>query len=147
MEEAFDFWIPYLATNFVALLLLYVCIKWYKAGRITFGIIFLIAAGINAFTAINKPAAYLAYEKYTLLDFYEAFITGFFARNTTMIVLSIALGQLLIAAGLLFFRKWTRTAAAGAMAFLIAIAPLGFGSAFPASLIMALAVFMIWRKT
>jgi hypothetical protein len=40
-----------------------------------------------------------------------------------------------------------KAAMAGAIVFLVAIAPLGIGSAFPSTLIMATAyVILLWRK-
>ncbi len=89
---------------------------------------------INGYTGYNQPEAYVAYEKYAVLDFYEAFITGFFADNVQWIILLIAFGQLLIAGFFMASKDLVRYAVIGATIFFLAIAPLGYGSAFPASL-------------
>jgi len=74
-----------------------------------------------------------------VLDVYRAFILGYFARHTAAIIAAIAVGQAVIAF-LLAADGWPRRLGyVGAMVFLLAIVPLGTGSGFPATVLMALA--------
>jgi hypothetical protein len=78
---------------------------------------------------------------------YRAFIQGWFREHTASLLLPIAAAQLVIA--LLLVRNTVgarRIAVLGAVIFLLAIAPLGVGSAFPFSLSCGLAmVIMEWK--
>jgi hypothetical protein len=141
------FWLPFLISNVLALTLLGVCYQWKNAGRIAFGIIFLAAGSINTFTALAEPTAYLNYGEMTPVKLYQDFIAGPFARYTTLFVLLIASGQVLMGLGFLIKGKLLKPAVIGGIVFLLAISPLGMGSAFPATLIMALAVgLLLWEK-
>jgi hypothetical protein len=61
-------------------------------------------------------------------------------------VVSIAVGQLLIFLGLLFNKMWVRLACIGGIIFGLAIGPLGVGSAFPATISMAVSFFILLKK-
>ena len=146
IQDVEKFLLPWFITNLLSLVLIYVCHKWQKAGRYLFGIIFLLAAGVNTWMAIFQPSTYLDYGKFTFLTFYKAFISGFFAENTTVLVLLIALGQLAIAVGMFFNGKLLFPAIAGAALFLLAIVPLGLGSAFPATIFMVGGLWLLTRE-
>lgn len=146
LEQVEKFLLPWVLSNFLSLILVYVCFRWQKAGRLFFGVIFLLAAFFNAYMAIYRPSAYLDYGELAFLDFYKAFIYGFFSKNTTVLVLLIAAGQLGIAIGMLFNGRLLLPAVIGAAAFLLAIVPLGVGSAFPATLIMVAALIILLVK-
>ncbi len=140
-------WIlPYAITNAGMLSLAFICWRWKGAGRILFVLLFLGAAGVNAATALYRPADYLAFAYTTWSEAYRAFILGFFGRHVSLIVSLIAAGQLAIAV-LLAGKGWAvRAGLAGAMVFFAAIAPLGIGSAFPSTLIAACAAALLWSR-
>mgnify|MGYP001464897040 CR=1 FL=1 len=144
--EMEQFLLPWFITNILSLVVVYVCNRWRQAGRYVFGAIFLMAAIVNAWLAIVRPAVYLDYGKFAFLTVYKSFIYGFFAQHTTFFVLLIALGQLAIAAGLFLNGQLLRPALAGAAIFLLAIVPLGVGSAFPATLFMVAGLYLIGRN-
>lgn len=77
---------------------------------------------------------------------YAHFITGWFSRHIQDVVLAIALGQFAIAVLLIQRRPWRVLGVLGAMVFLLAIAPLGVGSAFPFSLIFIAAIVVMDRR-
>ena len=104
-----------------ALLLLVVSLAVPTAGRLLFIALFAWAAQVNLRTALATPEVYLDYAPLASLDLYRQVIAGVFARHITAFVTAVALGL------------------AGAIAFLVAIVPLGVGSGFPATLIMAMA--------
>ena len=136
----------YWASNEIALALLFLAWKCPAVSRILFSVMFLSASVINARLALIHPAEYLDYAKFTFLEPYRQFILGYFAEHTQPIVLAIALGQALIGAFLLA-KRTTKVGAFGASAFLLAIVPLGVGSAFPFSLVCVLALAVMVRQT
>jgi hypothetical protein len=109
-------------------------------------VIFLWAAMINILTASGTPLVYLAYGGLTPSELYRDFITGWFSQHIAPMVLSIAVGQLMIAMLLSHADQVRRLGVLGATIFLLAIAPLGVGSAFPFSLTaVASLLVMEWR--
>lgn len=123
----------------VALGLLLAVLAWKKPvwARVSFVALFGLAAVFNLRTALVDPSAYLSFATLTDSTHYRALILGPFARHVTAWVCAIALGQALIALGLLLRGRLAQVAAIGAIVFLCAIAPLGVGSAMPSSLLMA----------
>jgi len=114
--------------------------------RIFLALVFLWAGWVNSGYAIRNPAIYLEYKDLTPLPVYREFIKGFFALHTRMIVIMIAFFQFMIFIGMLTKNGWFRLACLGGIIFGIAIAPLGIGSAFPATLLMAWAFYILFRK-
>jgi hypothetical protein len=134
-----------IASNVVALGILLVSWRWREIGRLLFCAIFLWAAQLNLRLAITNPTAYLEYARWAVSP-YRAFILGAFARHTGPFVGAIALGQLAIAVLISARGRAVATGLAGAIVFLLAIAPLGRGSAFPFSLITSLAALCLLRR-
>ena len=130
----------------VSLVMLGVTIKWPNVGRFLFVLLFLWAGYINSSTAISNPEEYLNYGNFAWLEFYKDFIYGFFGEHITVIVLLIAFCQLLIGILLLTKGAAVKWACWGGIVFLLAIAPLGVGSGFPTSLIMAAGLWLLSRK-
>ncbi len=58
----------------------------------------------------------------------------------------ISFGQGLIAIGMMLKGWIVRLACLGAIVFLLAIAPLGIGSGFPATIIIAVAIYYILKN-
>jgi hypothetical protein len=135
-----------LGSTVVALLMLVVSVRWRRAGLAMFALLFAWASLANARTAWTSPMDYLGYAPFALIDVYRQFIFGFFAQHVTAIVLTIAACQAFIAVALLRGGRWRQAGLAGAIAFLLAIAPLGVGSGLPATPIMALGAAVLWRE-
>jgi murein DD-endopeptidase MepM/ murein hydrolase activator NlpD len=136
-----------LASTIVALLMLIVSVRARNTGRKLFVLLFAWAAAVNAWTAIMSPASYLGYAAFAMSDVYRWFILGFFGQHVTAIVVGIAVGQAGIAVALSGRnRRWQRVGLLAAIAFLLAIAPLGVGAAMPATVIMALGAGVLWRQ-
>jgi len=135
-----------LGSTIVALLMLIISVRTRTAGRILFSLLFAWAAVTNVRTALVSPTDYLGFAGLTVSDLYRWFILGFFAQHITPIVVTIAAGQAWVAAALLRGRRWQRAGLAGAVVFLLAIAPLGIGSGLPATVIMALGAGVLWRE-
>lgn len=137
--------IPYASTQAGMALLALVCWRWKGAGRALFVLLFLGAAIVNAVTASARPSDYLSFADSAWSETYREFILGFFSRHIPVIVGLIAAGQFAIALLVAGRGRAVRLGLAGAMVFLIAIAPLGIGSAFPGTLVAALAAALLWK--
>jgi len=133
----------------ITLAIAMVLVSWHYrlAGRIFFVLLFLWAAQVNFLTAFSRPDAYLDYAPLALVDWYRDFIRGFFAQHVTAIVAAIALGQLAIAILVSLSGRGVSVGLWGAIVFLVAIAPLGVGSGFPTTLIMAWAAGLLLMST
>lgn len=141
-----DYLYLYIISNVVALVLLYCASQWPRIGRLLFMLLFTWASWTNWRIALHNPEAYLDYANLAFLDVYKEIIRGWFSQHITEVVGAIATGQALIAVSMLFKGWWFRAGAAGAIIFLVAIAPFGVGSAFPCTLIMALAMGVLMSK-
>lgn len=137
-------WVFAAISNVAGLIILFACWKRPRVGRWLFFALFSWACWINWNLALTTPAVYLDYSKHAL-PWYASFIQGFFAEHITAFVGAIATGQGLIAIGMAG-RGWAlQGACLGAITFLLAIAPLGLYAAFPFSLIVSLAAWLIYR--
>jgi hypothetical protein len=140
-----EYLVPYLISNVVALAILGLAFWRPRIVKWTWVVIFFWAAAINTLTATSEPWQYLLYGALTPSDTYRAFIDGWFSRNVTRMVLSIAVGQVAIAF-LLARAEGRRLGVLGASVFLLAIAPLGVGSAFPFSLTAVASLLVMESK-
>jgi len=147
MEALREWLIPYIISNIVFGLSIIATLKKPIWARIFFAGFFLWACYFNSTSSINSPEIYLAYAKLDALPIYSSFINGFFSEHITLIVFAIAVGQFLIALGLILNKTWTKLACIGGIIFGLAIAPLGVGSAFPATVSMAVAFYICLKST
>jgi len=143
-----DYLIPYVVSNVLSILLIFICYKWSKIGKIVWGTIFLAAGIFNVITSFRTPHVYVeAYGQTAVLPFYKDFIYGIFSDHTTLFVTLIASGQIVVSI-LLFLKKMLfKLGTIGGIVFLIAISPLGIGSAFPSTILMAISLFILFKKT
>lgn len=136
--------IPWSVSQVVSLLILFISIKRPVWTRYIFAILFLAAGFFNWFTSLTTPEAYLMYAT-TAVGFYRDFINGWFRDHVTTIIPAIATGQLLIGAAMLYGSRWIFFGCIGIIIFLLAIAPLGLGSAFPFSVTVSVAAWLVYR--
>lgn len=146
MEALKQYLLPYIISNIVLLASVWAAYKKPIWARIFFAGFFLWASYINSSIAIQSPETYLTYGQLTPVTLYHDFISGFFSRHIRSFILPIAAGQLLICVGLILNKNWTKAACIGGMIFGVAIAPLGVGSAFPSTICMAIAFFILLSK-
>jgi len=140
-----EFWLPYLVSQIIFILLLIASWRWFKGARIFWMLIFLAAGLFNLYTALTDPQVYTMYAPGVWLPLYRTFIDGEFARHPQWYVIPIALGQLCISILLTQKTPLFRLGCLGGIIFLLAISPLGIGSAFPATVIGALGLVLLWR--
>ena len=146
MEALKQWLIPYIVSNIVFGFTIIGAIKKPMWTRIFLAAFFLWAGYFNSTSAIRTPEIYLDYAKLNALPAYSDFINGFFSHYITPFVFTIAVGQFLIFLGLLLNKAWTKSACLGGIIFGVAIAPLGVGSAFPATVSMAIAFSILLRR-
>lgn len=136
----------YMLSNFIAVLILYISIIKPVFGRMCMSLLFLGGAVVNTVISISHPQIYMTYADVAALPAYEEFINGYFGSHITGFVLSIAVGQLLIGLALLWKGPLEKIALAGAVVFLLAIAPLGAGASFPCTVVLAIACLFLMRE-
>src|SRR5574342_1382769 len=92
-----EFLVVYLIANVVGLVLLELGYFLPRVARWAWVGIFVWAAMVNTVTAATEPWVYLAYGGLTPSTWYQTFISGWFSRHIAEFVLTIAVGQLVIA--------------------------------------------------
>ena len=132
--------------NVIAIVQLIAAIKWPRAARVSFFILFAWASWTNWNISLHDPQKYLEYADLTWSNWYRDFINGWFAGHIQLAVGFIATCQGLIAVSMLLKGWIYKLGCAGAILFLVAILPLGVGSGFPCTGIMAFAIFILERK-
>ncbi len=140
-----EYLLPWIISNIVGGLLLLAGLRTPRLARSLFFLLFAAASVVNTLTALHNPELYLDYAS-TAIGPYRNFIEGWFAEHARSAVTLIAVGQGMIAVGMVLSGWWVRLACIGAIIFLLAIAPLGVGSAFPFSITVSLAAYFILRR-
>lgn len=97
------------------------------------------------YTGISNPQAYLGYGQ-GAVGLYQKFIYGIFSSNTSLIVSLIASGQIVVGIFLLMKKKLFLLGILGGIIFLIAISPLGIGSAFLSTLLMSISLVLLYLR-
>ena len=133
-----------IVSNIIALALLYLSWKRKNLTRVLFAILFIWASYTNLRAANNNPDLYLDYGKYAV-SFYRQIIYGEFSKHITGYVSLIAVLQLFIGLGLLARGIVVKVSCIGGIVFLLAIAPLGAGAAFPFSITASIALFLLFK--
>ena len=136
----------YTITNLFAIASALLSMRWPTIARVLFGSMFICAAVANSYIATSNPAAYLSFGELTPSGLYRLFILGPFAGHVQLFILIIAACQLFIGIFICYRGPLMTAAMIGGIVFLIAIAPLGVGSAFPSTLIMAVAFLILLLK-
>lgn len=142
MNDLDEFLIPYVISQVASIIVLIVAWKRTKWARVLFALLFLWASGTNMYIGITKPGTYQEYADLAI-PAYEDFINGWFSHYNYIVIPLIAVGQFLIALGMLLKGWWVKVACAGVIIFLLSIAPLMVGAAFPFSITVSIAAWLI----
>ncbi|MGZ5134230.1 MAG: hypothetical protein ACXWCG_03740 [Flavitalea sp.] len=140
------FLIAYIISNALAIIFFIAALKRPRICRFLFSVLFGWASWANWNMAINNPHDYLNYADLAFLEIYKTFITGWFSDHIQIAVSFIATGQALIAISLLLKGLIYKLGLIGGIIFLIAIIPLGIGSAFPCTLILAISLGLMLNQ-
>ena len=142
MNSLDEFLVPYIISQVVSIIILMAAWKKTKWARVLFALLFFWAAGTNMYLGITNLNTYQEYADLAI-PAYEEFINGWFSHYNYIIIPLIAIGQFFIALGMLL-KSWSvRAACIGAIIFLLSIAPLMVGAAFPFSLTVSIAAWLI----
>ena len=137
---------PFLIANGFSILLLLLALRMRKAARLLLSLLFFGAAFFNVYKAMTSPGAYMYYGDVVVFPLYEQFIKGVFSQHIQFYVIGIAVLQAFIGAFILSKGWMCRIGLSAAVIFLVAIAPLGTGAAFPSSIVMAAACVALLEK-
>ncbi len=137
---------PYIGAQVIAALYVIAAMRWQRIARFVAGFGFIVAGGYNIWTALSSPASYVTAFGPHAFPVYRIFIYGVFSRHTTSFVIAIALGQLAVGTAMFARLRWRKLGYVGAVVFLLAITPLGIGSAAPSTLIFAVGMALLLRR-
>ncbi|MEI6884583.1 MAG: hypothetical protein WCO02_08850 [Bacteroidota bacterium] len=136
--------VPWSISQVVSIILLILAWKKPVWTRYIFAVTFFAAGIFNWISSMKNPEAYLMYSE-TAAGFYKYFIDGWFSGHIKLFVPAVATGQIMIGIMMLAGRRWLALGCLGIIIFLIAIAPLGLGSAFPFSITVSIAAYLVYR--
>ena len=142
MSRLDEFLIPYIISQVVSIIILIVAWKKTSWARVLFALLFFWASGTNMYIGITKPDTYQLYADLAI-PVYRDFINGWFSHSNHIVIPLIAVGQFLIASGMLLKGWWVKAACVGTIIFLLSIAPLMVGSAFPFSITVSVAAWLV----
>lgn len=138
--------IAYIIVNVFGVILFISSWKWPRFARVLFAIMFAWACWLNFTLAFRSPQIYLDFDELTVLDLYKTFITGWFSQHIRLFVALIAASQGLIALSLILKGWLYRVGLIGGIVFFASLAPFGVGSAFPFTIILAVALIKLWKQ-
>lgn len=124
---------------------MFICYKWPKIGKVAWGIIFILAGIFNIYMGNSNPQAYVDYGQHAV-GLYQKFIYGLFSSYTSLIVSLIASGQIIVGIFLFMKKNLFVLGIGGGIIFLVAISPLGIGSAFPSTLLMSASLVLLYFR-
>jgi hypothetical protein len=140
-----EFLVSYVVANVLGVGVLMLAFRRPRLVRWFWAAVFAWAASVNVLTSVRTPWEYMVYAALTPAEAYRGFIEGWVSQHVRPMVLSIAAGQIVIALLLVRGSQARRTGVVGATIFLLAIAPLGVGSAFPFGL-TAIASLLVMER-
>ncbi|MGN7821318.1 hypothetical protein ACTJJB_14400 [Chitinophaga sp. 22536] len=136
----------YFIANGTSLVILAFAIFRPVVAQLLLSLLFIGAGVFNGAMAIIHPELFMAYGAMTPFATYEQFIYGAFSHNVTAIVVAISLCQLAMGAFISYKKPLLQIGLGAAIIFLLAITPLGAGSAFPSTLILVAAATTVLYK-
>ena len=135
-----EYIIPYVISQVVSIIILIAAWKRTRWGRWLFSVLFLAT---NMYIGLTNPDSYLDNARFAI-PLYQEFINGWFSHYNHIIIPLIAVGQFLISIGMLLHGWWVKLACIGSIVFLLSIAPLMVGAAFPFSITVSIAGWLIF---
>jgi len=143
MEGMQEYLVPYLISQAASLIILIVAWKRTRWARWLFFVLFLWASATNMYIGLTDPDSYLDNARFAI-PLYQDFINGWFSHYNHIIIPLIAVGQFFISIGMVLHGWWVKFACIGSIIFLLSIAPLMVGAAFPFSITVSIASWLIF---
>ena len=143
MNELNENLVPYTISQVVSIVFLIAAWKRTRWARWLFSILFLWASATNMYIGITNPDSYLDNARFAI-PLYQEFINGWFSHYNHIIIPLIAVGQFFISVSMLLNGWWVKLACIGSIIFLLSIAPLMVGAAFPFSITVSIAAWLIF---
>ena len=143
-DQVSQYFLPWSLGILVSLALLWICLQRPRLGQRLFGYLFLLGGIVQVYLAWIYPRDYLVFGQFTFFSIYRRFIYMILFRQ------AIWMGGLLVVLHFyLAYMFWTlnqpkKIAYLVALIWLTLLAPLGFGSAFPATVILGIALYTLW---
>jgi hypothetical protein len=136
-------------SNMLGFVLLWVSIKAPRFSRKVWGFLMILASLANTHVAVMDQKNYHEYGVLSIPPYQHIIYSKFF-EHPALLVVPIAICQNIIGFILMLSEtpSWRLKAAiTGLIVFFFGIAPLGVGSAFPASLVYATTMMLCWPST
>ena len=143
--ENHTYLVLYIISNIIAILMLWASWKHSRLLRFMLLIVFVWASWTNWNEAIVAPQFYMDSATLPFSGFSRHILHGWFSKHITLVVGFIATYQALIAVSMLLKGWIFEMGIIGGIVFLLAIAPLGVGAAFPCTVILAIALWRVLR--
>jgi len=143
MDGLQEYFVPYLISQAASLIILIAAWKRTRWARWLFSVLFLWASATNMYIGLTNPDSYLDNARFAI-PLYQDFINGWFSHYNHIIIPLIAVGQFFISIGMLLHGWWVKLACLGSIIFLLSIAPLMVGAAFPFSITVSIASWLIF---
>ncbi len=141
-----QFMLPVIIANLLAIVVMLLSYNFPRFMRLIWGLIFIAAGIVNLITVVNAPGIYVDTFGTAAMDFYKDIIYGPFSKHPGVYVAAISGGQVLVGALIWSRGFWYYLGLIGGFVFLLAIAPLGAGSAFPSTVFLAIGLIFMMRK-
>lgn len=131
--------LAYAASNLVAVAILFAAVTRPQVARWAIVALFAYAAIYNTWLGLTRPEEYQGFAELVLIPWYRDFIQGPLREHGNAIIPAIGAGQALCTVLLALGGRFVWAGAIGVCIFLLAIVPLGVGSAVPFSFLVSLA--------
>lgn len=138
-----EYIIPYVISQVVSIIILIAAWKSTRWARWLFSALFLWASATNMYIGVTDPDSYLDNARFAI-PLYQDFINGWFRHYNHVIIPLIAVGQFFIFIGMVLHGWWVKLACLGSIIFLLSIAPLMVAAAFPFSITVSIAAWLIF---
>jgi hypothetical protein len=142
-----DLLLPLFVANAVSVAFFVLALYRPDAARVIAGVGFILAGLVNFALALIDPQIYVRGFGPHAMGVYKDVIYGILAQGPGRLILAIAVWQLLVGGVTLVKRsEFVKLGCLAMTCFLVGISPLGVGSGFPSTLILAAATVVLLRQ-
>lgn len=143
LDQVSQYFIPWSLGIVLALIVLFYCRRDLAKGRRLLGGLFLLGGMANVYLAWIYPRDYLVFGQFTMLPIYRRFIYMILFRQAIWMGGILVLLHFYLAYTFLRKGPLSKRAQTLALLLLLLLTPLGFGSAFPATLLLIIGLYYL----